>query len=230
MTTVAIKRSGSFWRSVLPCDYAAAEAVGVGAIADVVLVSFDRAVVGAREKHGILPVTDWTTLNCVLACRGRSLGTRALAATLGVSETTARRATGLALASGALVRDAVGFTTHPQWRPAARRLVALELKLRDWPRGLDQASYYSEWADASWLVLGASDADGAGAAAVEAGIGLARLGADGCVHVIAKPTRQRRFEERDRIWIGEQALAQYAADAVTRPAATSRGASAAAAA
>lgn len=231
MTSRAIDRRSSFWGSGLPCEFAAVEAVGLGAVADVVLVSFDRRAATSRDVHGIRPITDWTTLGCVLACRGRSLGYSELAPILGVSESTVRRACGLALASGAVVRHD-GFRTHPDWRPVARRLVALELKLRDWARGLGQAWCYSRWADASWLVLGASAPDTAVAAAAEAGVGLGRLGADGSVNVLGKPARQRRFDERQRIWIGEQILAQYEAvgSATTEPGATSLVASAAAAA
>lgn len=228
MTDQAIARAGAFWRGAAPFDAVALEAVGPGAVADVVFAGFDRGALAARDAHGILPVTDWTTLGCVLACRSRALALRELAGVLGTSESTVRRATGLAVAAGALVRGDDGFRTHRAWRPVARRLVAVELKLRDWAHGLGQASRYRDWADTSWLVLGASEAPSATAASAAAGIGLARLGADGSVRVLARPVRQRDFALRERVWIGEQALAQ-AMSSITAPAATFATVSAAAA-
>jgi hypothetical protein len=225
MTAAAIARMPAFWRSVLPCDFAALEAVGPGAVADVVLASFDAGAITARETNGITPIVDWTTLGCVLACRQATCTNRELAAALTVSDSTARRATALAVAAGALVRDGNAFVTHPDWRPAARRLVALELKLRDWPHGLAQAVRYRDWADTSWLVLGATDGPNALEDARAAGIGLARLGTDGSARVFLKPRRQSGFDGRVRAWIGEQALLQAeaaTASAVRAPAATSR--------
>lgn len=219
MTERAIDCAQAFWGGMAPFDAVALEAVGPGAVADVVFAGFDRAALAAREAHGILPITDWTTLSCVLACRSRVVAGRDLASFLGVSESTARRATGLALAAGALVRGDDGFVTHRAWRPVNRRLVAVELKLRDWTHGLAQAARYRDWADTSWLVLGATDAPVAVAHAVAAGVGLARLGADGRVRVLARPSRQRAFALKERVWIGEQALA-HVASAITAPAAT----------
>lgn len=231
MTGEAIASRSAFWRSVLPCDFAALETVGPGAVADVVLVSFDSAALEARETNGITPIVDWTTLGCVLACRDGQRTNRELTALLAVSDSTARRATALAVAAGALTRDGNAFAAHPDWRPPARRLVAVELKLRDWPHGLAQAVRYRDWADASWLVLGATDGMNAVDEAQAAGVGLARLGADGTKRVFLKPRRQNVFDARVRAWIGEQALLQAetaTAAAVRAPAATSRAASAAA--
>lgn len=231
MTAEAIARTSAFWRGVLPCDFPALEAVGPGAVADVVLVSFDAGALASREASGITPIVDWTTLGCVLACRKAARTNRELAALLAVSDSTARRATALAVAAGALVPDGNAFVTNPEWRPAPRRLVALELKLRDWPHGLAQAVRYRNWADTSWLVLGATDGSNAVDDARAAGVGLARLGADGSARVFLKPRRQNGFDGRVRAWIGEQALLQAeaaTAAAVRAPAATSRAVSVAA--
>jgi hypothetical protein len=105
------------------------------------------------------------------------------------------------------------------WRrlgPCPSRLeaaVAVELKLRDWRRALDQAARYRAFADRTFVVLDERQGVGAGRHAEIFrfnGIGLATLSPWGSVNVVAAPRRRRPFDVVGRFVAGERLwLASY---------------------
>jgi len=227
MTAVAAAGWRCWWPGQRPPDFVAVEVVAPGATADLVAGAFDYVAVGARRSAGIEPVTDWTGLLCAFTCATARTATE-VAGAVGLSTSGARRSLAVAVASGAVLRDGRHFTVNPAWRPALTRLVAVELKLRDWQKGLVQAQRYRRWADASWLILGAASLAPA-AAAPEAGVGLARLGRDGAWAKLRTAKRVRPTYALERRWAEEQVLAQalragWRLDRVTAPGATFVGA------
>jgi hypothetical protein len=136
--------------------------------------------------------------------------TSELAATCRVSPSGVRRAIGVAVERGALVREGrLKYRTHRAWGPGAARVVAVELKLQDWPAALDQAHAYSRWANAAWVLLARTPPTAALAAAAEEGIGVAVLSPSGEVALLARPAARRRPAQRwAAIWASEQVLAR----------------------
>jgi len=211
MTRAAEAAWRRWWGGVFAPDVIAREVAGDGAIADLVGARFDAGALAARERAGIAPLVDWWALSAALACRHGAPMARDVAAALGISESSARRALGEAAAAGAVVRDGARFRTRADFRPVVARAVAVELKLRDWPKALVQAERYRDFADAAWVVLGAAGARAAYAACVERGVGLASLDADGAFRrVVAPRPRRPRRAEATALLVGEQLLAQAA--------------------
>lgn len=207
MTAVAAANWRRWWPGESSPDFIAAEVVAPGAIADLVAAAFDYDALATRRAADIAPLTDWSGLLCALACR-RPLTANEVAVAVGLSSSGARRSLTTATASGALLRDGRHFALNDDWRPATTRLVALELKLRDWQKGLLQATRYRRWADASWLILGALALGQAEPDSRQAGVGLARLGRDGGWMRAAPAKRARPTYGIERRWAEEQVLAQ----------------------
>lgn len=207
MTAVAAASWLRWWPGERSPDFIAAEVVAPGAIADLVAGAFDYDALAARRAADIAPLTDWSSLLCALACR-QPLTANEVAVAVGLSSSGARRSLTTATASGALLRDGRHFTLNHGWRPAMTRLVAVELKLRDWQKGLLQAARYRRWADASWLLLGATAVRQAEPNSRQAGVGLARLGRNGGWDKAAGPKRARPTYGVERRWAEEQVLAQ----------------------
>lgn len=203
-------------------DFIAAEVVAPGAIADLVAGAFDFDALAVRRAADIAPLTDWSSLLCALACR-RPLTPTEVALSVGLSTAGARRSLTSAAAGGALRRDGRRFVLNDDWRPAMTRLVAAELKLRDWQKGVLQAARYRRWADASWLILGATTVGQAEPNARQAGVGLARLGREGGWQRATAAKRARPTHNVERRWAEEQVLAQALRDG-WRPELTARGA------
>lgn len=224
MTTVAAAAWRRWWLGERKPDFIAAEVVAPGAIADLVAGSFDYEAVAARHAADVWPLTDWSSLLCALACRRPSTANE-VALAVGLSSSGARRSLKTATAHGALLRDGRHVILNDHWRPAVTRLVALELKLRDWQKGLVQAARYRTWADASWLILGATALTHASRATREAGVGLARLSPSGAWANAHGAMRRRPGFALERRWAEEQVLAQalragWRPEQVREPAAT----------
>jgi len=207
MTAVAATNWSHWWPGERSPDFIAAEVVAPGAIADLVGGAFDYDALAARRAADIAPLTDWSSLLCALACR-QPLTAAEVALLVGLSASGARRSLTSATASGALLRDGRHFMLNSDWRPAVTRIVAVELKLRDWQKGLLQAARYRRWADASWLILGATPAGPAEPTSRQAGVGLARLGPDGGWDKAAPAKRARPTFVVEHRWAEEQVLAQ----------------------
>lgn len=220
MTGVAIRvANDTWWRSRERLDFVATEVVASGARADAVGVSFDDKVIRRRLDLGIAPLTEWTAIVCACLCRdGATVGE--IVSHTGLSRSGANRSLGVALAHGALVRDERRFRISRDWDNPLRLAVAVELKLRDWQKGLSQTIRYRRWADASWLILGAANL-AVPRTAVPSGVGLLRLTPDGQAQRGRIARRRRPSNALERIWVGEQAFMQALASG-WRPEATER--------
>jgi hypothetical protein len=207
MTAVACCAWSAWWPLESAPDFVAVEVVAPGATADLAAASLDAQAIAVRHASGITPLTDWTSLACAVRCR-RPLTANDVAAEVGLSRSGAHRALALACEAGALIRSERRFALHPQWQPVVRRLVAVELKLRDWQKGLAQAVRYRRWADASWVILGATGVSHASASSRKAGIGLARMSPDGEWMEAHKAKHRRPSIPLERRWAEEQILAQ----------------------
>ena len=75
-----------------------------------------------------------------------------IARKLGISERQAERRLRDLTARGFIHRVGAGFRRHPSL-VATGRAYALEAKVRDWRRGLEQALRYASWSDAAGVVL-----------------------------------------------------------------------------
>lgn len=228
MTTSAAELANdTWWRSPERLDYIAREVVAPGAIADLVAASFDEAVVRRRLDEGITPLTDWTAIICTSICEDATTVGDVIDYT-GLSRSGASRSLSLAVEHGALVRDGRHFQVGDAWESPLRAAVAAELKLRDWQKGLAQAARYRRWADASWLILGATSTLDAVKTALPSGVGLLRLTPEGQVQRGRVARRRRPAAPLERIWIGEQILRQALASGwrpeLTAPAARRLGA------
>lgn len=207
MTDVAIRVAGAtWWRSPERLNFVATEVVAAGARADAVGVSFDESAVLRRSKVGVVPLTKWTAIVCASLCGDGATVSEIMERT-GLSRSGASRSLGVALAHGALVREGRSFRISESWESPVRLAVAVELKLRDWQKGLYQTLRYREWADASWLILGATDL-AAARSSMPNGVGLLRLTPEGRVQRARVARQQRPRNRLERIWIGEQALKQ----------------------
>ncbi len=207
MTAVAAAHWRRWWPGERSPDFIAAEVVAPGATADLVAGAFDYEAVAARRAADVAPLTDWTSLLCSLVCREPMSATE-IAVTVGLSSSGARRSLSTATASGALLRDGRHFMLNQDWRSTMTRLVAIELKLHDWQKGLVQAARYRRWANASWLILGAAAVEQAEPNVRQAGVGLARLGSDGGWTKAHTARRARPSYGVERRWAEEQVLAQ----------------------
>lgn len=233
MTVPAIGALSTWWMGRHDADFVAREIVGQLGIADLVAVRFDHGALRNRRAAGIRPCDDLLVLKVLLACRRGARSVRDLARILGYSESGIRRAVRDGRAAGALVD--VGdrrHRTHEAWRPAATRLVAMELKRTDWQRAARQAWAYQAWANASWLVLGQRPPLTAVQSLMGSGIGLGYLGDDGQLHRVLCPDARRHVTRDGMVWAAEQALVHALAvgadPLAVRPArATSRAARAA---
>jgi hypothetical protein len=208
MTDVAIRVArDTWWRSPDRLDFVATEVVAGGARADAVGVSFDTKAVRRRISHGIAPLTEWTAIVCTSLC-GQGATVSEIMELTGLTRSGAGRSLGVAVDHGAVVRDGRRFSEADAWETPVREAVAVELKLRDWQKGLSQTIRYRQWADASWLILGATASHAAARAAMPNGVGLLRLTPEGRVQRGRVARYQRPRNRLERIWIEEQALKQ----------------------
>jgi hypothetical protein len=208
MTAIAIGvAQQTWWRSSEQLDFLATEVVASGAIADVVAASFDTASVLRRARANLSPLTDLTAIVCASFCHEPTAVGDVVDYT-GLSRSGASRSLGLAVECGALVRDGRRFVVNDGWESPVHTVVAAELKLRDWQKGLAQAVRYRRWADASWLILGATTTLESAKEAAPSGIGVLRLTTEGQVQKARVARWRRPTNLIERIWVGEQILKQ----------------------
>lgn len=207
MTGPAAAAVAQWWPARENPDVVASEIVGPLARADLVAFQFDAKALRDRERAGIVPIDDLLAVRVILACRRAALTTPALVARLGLSLSAVRRAVRDGYDVGALHADGRAHRTHSNWRPAARRQVAVELKRSDWRRGSHQAAAYQAWANASWLILGQRPPRTAIDGLRGTGLGLGYLGEDERLNVVLRPVYRRRISGDMSIWVGEQAVA-----------------------
>ncbi len=216
MTLPAANGWRYWWGGRTAPDFVACEIVGPLAIADLVGVRFDHQALQARREAGIQPTGDYMTIGVLLASRRCARKTSELAGILGISLSGVRRAIRLGYEIGALCGVGQRHRTHDAWRPAALRLVAVELKKAEWRRARRQATAYQSWANAAWLMLGRRPPMSALAELAGSGIGLAYLDHDERARVVQRPS-SRRATGRARVWAGEQTLLAAIAAGVDTP-------------
>lgn len=231
MTHLAAAACARWWPRGLQHDFVASEIVGPDAVADLVGIRFDQRRMAAREAQDIAPVIDALALRAIEVCRQRVLSTNELAAACGVSASGMRRALAIAVEANALVRHGRGrYSCHPAWGPVGARLVAVELKLKNWRAAFQQADAYARWANATWVLLARTPPAEAKFEAAANGLGLAVLGTDGNIERLVRPRAVRWPRTRwAALWASEQILvravsAGYRGDASRRPAQTLRAA------
>jgi hypothetical protein len=208
MTAVAIQvAEAAWWRTGEQLDFVGTEVVASGAIADVVATSFDHPAVRRRAKAQIEPLTDWTAIVCASLCREQAAIAKIVDCT-GLSRSGASRSLSLAVEHGVVVREGRRFQLADGWESPVTRVVAAELKLRDWQKGLAQAKRYRRWADSSWLILGATAGLDAPNHETPNGIGLLRLTPEGQVQRARLGRVRKPTNALERIWVGEQILRQ----------------------
>jgi hypothetical protein len=207
MIAPAMAECSKWWQGRHDPDFVAREIVGPLAIADLVGVQFDHGALRRRQEAEIPAIDDLLVLRVLLACRRSGHTVTKLATLLGFSESGIRRAVRDAYEVGALVGGAGRrHRTHQAWRPAGRRLVAVELKLTDWQRAAKQAWAYQAWASASWVILGHRLPLNAIEGLASTGIGLGYLDEDKRFRPVLRPTARRRATGEGAVWAAEQAL------------------------
>lgn len=209
MTAPAMDAAGRWWGSTAAMDFIATEVVGHDAIADLAAARFDHAALDLRLQEQIRPVVDRLALLVVLATRRQQRTVAELADTFRVTASGIRRAVRVAADANALVKAGSGWGAHPTWRPAAKRIVAVELKLRDHHRALRQAGAYLRWADTAWAVFAHAPSQSALARARTRGIGVAVLSADGSLETVTRARRTGGSRDWSSAWAAEQ-IAQRA--------------------
>ena len=226
MTAPTAAAAELLWRFRQAPDFVAREIVGPLAVADLVAVQFDHGAVKDRSQAGIHPTEDLLALQVVMSCRRAARSVSDLAGLLRVSNSSVRRAMGIGLEARALTEErgrVRRYRTHDAWRPVGRRMVAAELKRSDWRRAANQAWAYQAWANAVWLVLGTRPPLEAAGQLAESGIGLAYLGEDEQLNVVARPARAKRLSGVASVWASEQALRRALANGVEPGASPKRG-------
>jgi hypothetical protein len=180
-------------------------------VIDLLAVTFDDDALAHRIKGGLGPVTLPLRVRVLDALsRPRPIRLETLARRVGSSPLALTRSTlrpleelGAIEVAGGRVRPTEG------WRPVARRLTAIELKLSKWQEALRQADNAAFGVDAAWAVL---DAARSRAAVGQVdhfrlyGVGLATISTEGELCIVTRPRRRRRVRWV-RAWLGETAWA-----------------------
>lgn len=218
MAGPVIERSKRWWGRREP-DVVAVEVVAPGAIADVLGCSFGESAVRARLAANATPLLEWAPVACVSACAHQPRTTAELAVLTGLSQSSVCKAVARAIAAGALRREGRFLKREREWRPVARRLVAVELKLTDWWKALKQAESYARWADASWVVMGGTITEELYGRCEAGGLGLGRLSRESFDVLLRPRTHKIEAFNTARLLASEQALAAYAR-ALPTPAST----------
>jgi hypothetical protein len=185
---------------------------GGAGVPDVVAAVLDQEVAQARAESGfLLHASGVAALLALSDANGDSLDVRQVAAGTGLSPgyLRARVLPGLAGRRLAVTSARGRWSAAGPYRSPARRLVTVEAKLRDWRRGLGQASRHAGSADAAWLVLDAARTRPAAARADwfrQAGVGLAGLSPAGPLTTLVAPQpaaglviRARRAQLAERV-------------------------------
>ena len=127
-------------------------------VPDLMLVSMDRDQIASREQNGFL--VEPTSLAVVLLLSARPLsGPAALSAEdiareVGVGRAyLARKVLPRLIDEGHIGMDGRNYMRERPFVSCARWIGTVEAKLRDWKKGLSQATRHGLGADARWLAL-----------------------------------------------------------------------------
>lgn len=180
-------------------------------IVDLLAVAFDDEALAHRIKGNLGPVTLPLRVRVLDALsRPRPVRIETLARRVGSKPLALTRSTLRPLEElGALEVSGARVRPTGTWRPVARRLTAIELKLSRWQQALRQADNAAFGVDAAWAVLDAARSRAA-LGQVEHfrlfGVGLATISSDGELRIATRP-RQRPRVRWIRSWLSETAWA-----------------------
>ena len=191
----------------------AQEMRGAVGILDLVAAVLDCKVLQERSDAGLPPVVLPLRVQVLdlLRQHGR-LRVGNIARLLGTAPESLAKSTLNPLLDGGYLEIDAGLILPGSWQPVARRLVAVELKLKNWRRALRQADNAALSADAAWVVLDATKAGPAkrSLAAFQArGVGLALLEPDGRLQPLLRPALRARTVPWLRHWLGELVWAEF---------------------
>lgn len=196
------------------------EVPSTAGVPDLVLLDVDETAVAMRV--GLAPLTGPVDVRVLLALElsGRPMSLAALADAAMVSTPHLRRVVLPRLVDGGHLEPASSaWQATYTWRSLARKIITVEAKLRDWRRGLAQASRHTAVADEAWLVL---DAHTSHAAQSHADwfdaydVGLASLSVAGDLSVLRSP-RVNRARQPHRELLVERAMGLYLQGSVSGP-------------
>ncbi|MFK4729491.1 hypothetical protein ROT00_07380 [Agromyces mediolanus] len=191
------------------------EVPAVHGIPDLAAIRFDEAALARRDQAGITPLSTDVEVRAVLALGQEALNLGELAERMRATRDYVRRAV-LPLLEGEnwVVRTDDGrIRRHPDALWAARRVVTVEAKLRDWTRAVAQARRQRLSADAAYIAV-----DHAATASMLAeldaiaanGIGVITVGADtGRCRVLVRP---QRVLTRNQTMVGRMLIAERCLD------------------
>lgn len=192
-------------------DVVVVEAQSNVGVVDLLSVAFDNEALEHRIKGGLEPVTLPLRVRVLDALsRRRAVRVETLARRVGSRPLALTRSTLRPLEELGAIEMAGGRVLPTgAWRPIARRLTAVELKLSRWQQVLRQADNAAFGVDAAWAVLDAARSQAA-LGQVELfrlfGVGLATISSDGELRVVTRPRRRPRVRWV-RSWLGETAWA-----------------------
>lgn len=184
-------------------------------IIDLVAVEFDASALEHRVRAGLGPLTLPLRIRVLDLLRtDRPMRAETLALRLGTTPAAVQRSTlGPLEECGAVELVGGRVRATGAWRPVAKQMTAVELKLSKWRDALMQADNAAHSADRAWVVLDRARA----AAAVAAedhfrafGIGLALVDRTGALEVVVRP-RRRATVRWSRSLLGELAWARVCA-------------------
>lgn len=190
-------------------------------VPDLALLDIDREAVAARV--GTAPLLEPVDVRVMLALQSttmRPLTTNALSEATVVSRAHMLRTVLPRLVDGGHVEAADGGwrSVYP-WRSLARKVVTVEVKLRDWRRGLAQAIRHTAVADEAWLVLDAHTSRPAQSHAdwfTTYGVGLGSLSVDGDLTRLVPPNVNRSRQPNRELLI-ERAVCLHLQGSISGP-------------
>lgn len=135
------------------------EMPGPNGVADLVVLIGGQPQLDARLQADVPPLLSEIDSAIVGALRvGRAIPKAELAFRIGRAPSAVDRRVGPLCSAGAIALRTHGYVRHPAF-DLGGTIHALEAKVRDWNRGIDQTLSYAVWADYSTLVIGALPRD-----------------------------------------------------------------------
>lgn len=179
-------------------------------VPDLVLLDIDADAVASRvDTTTLAEPIDVRVILAVQRSQLQPMTIADLSKVTRVSTAHLRRTVLPRLADGGHIASAGdGWRSLYRWQSLARRVVTIEAKLRDWRRGLAQATRHTAVADEAWLVLDSKAARSALSHAswfATYGVGLAALSVHGELTTLLRPG-VNRSRAPDRELLVERAI------------------------
>jgi hypothetical protein len=200
MLSVIAANSAVFGRRAIPIF----EVPCTAGVPDVVLLRFNSAALQDRTNRSFLSeLADVKTMLAVTSMpTDRNLNLAEISRRVGISPRHLRSVILPRLAEGGhMARDRDEWHPTHRYRSLASNVVTVEAKLRDWRRGVMQASRHRLASDSAWLAVDSARSVRPAEAQqwfAMYGIGLAVVSVDGSVEAAILPgTRRRRNSDRE---------------------------------